>query len=154
VPLAFWEAFFLGVAVTVVSGVILGVIFGGWRRVMHRRAEMERAAAERYTARSPLRAGLSAVASELRDCTDIAERCETGQGHIPELVARLPTQAWADRRGEMMPLRDEDRETWDDLEETYRLLRQSKQSGGFPPKSADLLALSERLEEKLEAESS
>ena len=36
--------------------------------------------------------------------------------------------------------------------DTYRLLRQSKEGGGYPPRSADLLALAERLEETLERE--
>ena len=51
-----------------------------------------------------------------------------------------------------MLLRTDDLPTWDELEETYRLLRQSKQGGGYPPKSTDLLALAERLDEILERE--
>jgi hypothetical protein len=52
----------------------------------------------------------------------------------------------------MMYLRSDDRATWDELEETYRALRQSKQGGGYPPKSEDLVALAERLEKTLEWE--
>jgi hypothetical protein len=64
----------------------------------------------------------------------------------------MSVQAWADWRGDIMYLRTDDAPLWDELEETYRLLRESKQGGGYPPKSADLLALAERLEETLERE--
>jgi hypothetical protein len=52
----------------------------------------------------------------------------------------------------MMYMRTEDRATWDELEETYRLLRQSKQGGGYPPRSPDLRVLAERLTTMLDRE--
>lgn len=88
----------------------------------------------------------------MKDAAHIAQRCEKGQGHVPELVARMSVQAWADWRGDIMYLRTDDAPLWDELEETYRLLRESKQGGGYPPKSADLLALAQRLERTLERE--
>jgi hypothetical protein len=151
-PLAFWEEVGIGVVSGLAVLAIGGVATWAIRQRGKRRRENAQRREERYIERAGLRAGLSAVGSELRDNGHIAERCETGQGHVPELVARVSVQAWADRRGEMMALRDEDRETWDELEETYRHLRQSKQSGGYPPKSDYLLALADRLGEKLDAE--
>ncbi len=136
----------------VVSGLIVLAIGGLVAWVIRQRGRRNRDAFQEYLNRAPLRAGLSAVASELRDCAHIAQRCEEDQGYVPELVARLPLQAWADRRGEMGDLRTEDRSTWDELEDTYRLLRQSRDGGGYPPKSADLIALAERLEKRLERE--
>jgi hypothetical protein len=57
VPLAsFWES----------VGVISGDLF------------------QEYLHRSHYRAGLSAVASELRDAAHIAHRCEEGQGYVPD----------------------------------------------------------------------
>jgi hypothetical protein len=147
-----WGTFWFWVAVSVVAGLIVLLIGGiaGW--AVRRRGQRNRWAFQEYLGRMPYHAGLSAVASEVRDAADIAQRCEEGQGHVPELVGRLSVQAWADRRGEMDYLRTDDPPTWDALEETYRALRQSKQGGGYPPKSADLLALAERLEKTLKRE--
>lgn len=147
-----WGTFWFWVVVSVVAGLIVLAIGAGAGWAIKRRGERNRWAFQEYLNRSPYRAGLSAVASDLREAAHIAQRCEEGQGHVPELVARLSLQPWADRRGEMMYLRTDDPPTWDELEETYRLLRESKQGGGYPPKSADLLALAERLEKTLERE--
>lgn len=145
---SFWES----VAVGTVSGLIVVAVSAAVAWGIRQRGRRNREAFQEYLNRAPLRAGLSAVADELKDAAHIAERCEEGQGYVPELVARLSVQAWADRRGEMMYLRTDDPDTWDELEETYRALRESKQGGGYPPKSTDLQGSAERLEETLERE--
>jgi hypothetical protein len=147
-----WGDFWFWVAVSVVAGLIVAAIVAGATWAVRRRGERNRWLFQEYLHRAGLRAGLSAVASELRDAAHIAERCEEGQGYVPELVARLSVEAWADRRGEMDYLRGDDPPTWNELEETYRALRESKQGGGYPPKSTDLLALAERLEKILDRE--
>jgi hypothetical protein len=149
---SFWGPFILGVAVTVAGWVIIKLLGGTWDWLTKRKKREEEAKARHYTDRSAFRAGLTAVASELKDCAHIAHRCESGQVHVPSEVEKLRATEWFDRRNDLIMLRDEDKALWDEGEEIYRELRRSKQSGGHPPKSDDLLAFSSRLLDKLAQE--
>jgi hypothetical protein len=147
VLLAFWES----VAVGVVSGLIVLAIGGLVAWAIRQRSRRQREKALRREQRAPLRAGLSAVASELRDCAQIVQTWEESEGRVLD-PAPPPVSAWRNRRNEMTPLRDEDRALWDDLEQTYDALQTSKGRNDYSPSSAALLALAERLEKTLERE--
>jgi hypothetical protein len=147
VPVAVsWVDFFFGVGVTVVGGIVLAIIVGGGRSLLTRNQRAQQADAEAYARRTPARAGFAAVASELRWNADIAERCEHGHEHVPSAVANLRVDEWYARREEMTPLRDEDPKLWWSIERMYDALRLSKQSGGYPPNSADIRRLIEEVD--------
>lgn len=146
-----WGEFVFWVAVSVVAGLIVvaiaGLVAWAWRQ----RGKRKRKQYQRYIDRTGYRAALVGVAGELRADAEVAERCEEGS-HVPSEVGHLGTIEWKDRRNELMPLRDEDSPLWEELEEAYAALQVSKQRGGYPPKSTDLLSLADRLDGKLERE--
>jgi hypothetical protein len=152
VPLAFsWGSFFFWVAVSVVAGLIVVAVSSAVAWGIRQKGKRERERAIAHEQRAPLRAGLRAVASELRDCARIAQTWETSEGRVLD-PAPPPVSAWRNRRNEMTPLRDDDRALWDDLELTYDALQASKGRKDYFPSSAALLALAERLEKTLERE--
>jgi hypothetical protein len=151
-----WGSFWTGVAVAVVGGLILFLLIEGPRSFNRRRGrkaaeakEQRRRereeAKERTIERTKLRATSEAVVAELRANAELAKRCEDGS-HVPEEARKLELVEWKDRRNEMTILHLEDPQLWDDLRETYDALFRSKRDGGWPPTSAELLDLADRLE--------
>jgi hypothetical protein len=141
-----WGSFWTGVAATVIGSLIVAAIIGGVRWYNRRRREKGEEAEVAHLRRMPVRVGGHIVAGELRLNAELAKRCEEGS-HVPSEARNLEVTEWRGRRGEMMPLRDEDPELWTALEETYAALDQSKRDGGYPPTEASLLELADRLDE-------
>jgi hypothetical protein len=81
----------------------------------------------------------------LREAAEIAERCEAGHD-VPEETRKLRLESFEGRRGEMLPLRDEDAELWQSLTTTYEALSRSKRDGAWPPAAVDLRELAKQLD--------
>jgi hypothetical protein len=151
-----WGSFLTGVGVTVVGGLILAVLIGSarWylgrpeRKAKEAEAEAKEAEAESIR-RTPIRVGGHIVADELRWNADVAKRCEDGS-HVPTEGKTVRLEAWSDRQGEMAGLRDEAPELWQELVDTYNALELSRVRGAYPPRSNDILALAERLDNAAE----
>jgi hypothetical protein len=133
-------SFLVGVATAVVTWAIIQLL--GW--LLGWPSRRKQTAVEEHERRAPIRAGARAVAAELREAAEIAERCEGGH-HVPEETRKLRTAEWDNRKDEMLPIRDEDEGLWQEVENTYAALARSRRDGGHPPGSAELRALAERL---------
>jgi hypothetical protein len=141
VGVSFWG----GVAVGVVTGLILAGLLAVPRWYLRRREERRRLDEQERFRRIPVTVGASIVAGELREAADIAARCEGGH-YVPEETRKLRLEEWEGRRGEMLPLRDDDAELWQSLTATYEALSRSKRDGAWPPAAADLRELAEQLD--------
>jgi hypothetical protein len=82
---------------------------------------------------------------------EVAKRCEDGY-HVPAEAPHLSLIQWKDFKGQIAQLEAEAPELWQELEDTYGALRQTKARGASPPQSPDLLKLADRLEEAAEGE--
>jgi hypothetical protein len=146
-----WTVIWTGVVVGVVVSVIVAAIFRIPRWYVRRREKKAKEAEARRSARIHITAGAGNVARELRENAEVAKRCEDGY-HVPAEAPHLSLIQWKDFKGQIAQLEAEAPELWQELEDTYGALRQTKARGASPPQSADLLKLADRLEEAAEGE--
>jgi hypothetical protein len=144
-----WSSVATGVVVGVVVGLILAVVLGAPRWYARRRERKAKEAEARAINRAHLRGGASNVARELRANAEVAKRCEDGY-HVSAEAKFVSLIQWKDFKGQIAGLQAEVPELWQELEETYEALEQTKARGANPPPSADLLRLADRLEEAAE----
>lgn len=138
-------SFFGGVVVAVVGGLVLAFVLGVPRLLANQRKQKREAETSERERRTPIRVGAHIVASELRESAEIAERCHGGL-HVPSEAAKLSLNEWQARRGEMLPLRDENADLWTTLGAAYEALARSKRDGAYPPSASELRDLADRLD--------
>ena len=120
------------VATSVVVGLILAVVIGSFRWYLRRRERRAKEAEARAINRAHLRAGASQVAQELRANAEVAKRCEDGY-HVSAEAKFVSLIQWKDFKGQIAGLQAEAPELWQELEETYEALGQTKTRGANPP---------------------
>jgi len=132
---------------SIVTGLaIAGILaLANWlRRRWGRKQREHRAAWER---RIPLRVGAEILATELRECAEVAEVTQRGDAYVYEAVHKLPKLRWEERQNDMSELRNDDPALWRDLDETYSAIRKAKRNNVQLPPASSLESLAARLQE-------
>lgn len=92
-----------------------------------------------------LDAAADAIASELAQNAEVSKRVETGDSFTGAASGELQVDAWSQHRATAHVLSNMDPQLWVDLTNTYAAIFQTKARGAYPPSSAHLLNMQDRL---------